>query len=323
MRSLSELNQAAADDFASELSPLFEGAPRFLARLAAARPFESEDDLWDSARAIARSMPLTDQVELLDAHPRIGADPAAMSVASASEQGHDPSRVADAPTDASDEPEWVIEELAALNEAYEGRFGFRFVVFVAGRQRADILPLLERAVASDRDEELRRGLDDVVYIAMDRMRAMRGPGPMPEVFREAIALEVSRHMVGEIDADGLVHAARRLVAEGVESGALLALSRAESRPDSVEAASVLVMEEIGLGGWDRAQSGQLLALHAAASVLGEVSQPIEGARRIVAVIEHASLRGLIDRWDALPEQRGAIDVLILQEAKDLFDRGAA
>ena len=64
---------------------------------------------------------------------------------------------------------WIGEELTALNEAYESLFGFRFVVFVAGRPRADIIPLIERALHADRDEELRRGLDDVVLIASDRM----------------------------------------------------------------------------------------------------------------------------------------------------------
>ena len=68
-----------ADAFASTLAPLFEGAPRFLARLAEARPFETEEDLFGAARATARQMPEEEQIELLDAHPRIGADPAAVS----------------------------------------------------------------------------------------------------------------------------------------------------------------------------------------------------------------------------------------------------
>ena len=83
------------------------------------------------------------------------------------------------------------------------------------------------------------------------------------------------------------------------------------------------MDEIGLDGWDSDRAGQLLALHAAASVLGEVSLPIDGARRIVAVTQHPRLRELIERWEAGPEEREAIDVLITREAADLFEgRGA-
>jgi 2-oxo-4-hydroxy-4-carboxy-5-ureidoimidazoline decarboxylase len=315
VRSIAELNALDADALTEAVAPLFEGAPRFLARLAATRPFADEEELFEAARATARSMPVEEQIELLDAHPRIGADPATVSTLSHAEQGYGEPE--------ADDHAWVADELAALNEAYESRFGFRFVVFVAGRPRADILPLLERAVLADRDEELRRGLDDVVLIAADRMGSLRGPAPLPEELREAIALEVSRHLVGELDAGGLIRATHRLIEEGVESPALLALSLADvEEPEEIARATATLMSEIGLDGWAGRQAGQLLALHAAASILGEVSRPIDGARRIVAVTDHAGLRDLIARWEAAPDQREAIDVLITREATDLFEEGA-
>ncbi len=297
--------------FATAMAPLFEGAPRFLARLAEARPFESEDELFAAARMTARAMPEDAQVELLDAHPRIGADPATVSDLSRREQGYD----GPLPPDQG----WVADELRALNEAYEGRFGFRFVVFVAGRPRADIIPILERALHADRDEELRRGLDDVVLIAADRMDGLRGPRLLREELREAIALEISRHMVGEIDRDGLIRATHRLIEEGVESPSLLALSLADQNevPD-LGGLVARLMGEIGLGGWDRRQAGQLLALHAAASVLGEVSQPIDGARRIVAVSGNDEFRQLVSRWDADPAGRDRLDEEIRRAAAELF-----
>ena len=62
-----------------------------------------------------------------------------------------------------------------LNELYEQRFGFRYVIFVAGRPRDEIVPLLERALVSDREVELRRAVDDAIrYIAADRLRGLRG-----------------------------------------------------------------------------------------------------------------------------------------------------
>ena len=47
------LNALSADAFADALAPLFEGAPRFLHRLAGARPFESDDALFAAAREVA------------------------------------------------------------------------------------------------------------------------------------------------------------------------------------------------------------------------------------------------------------------------------
>lgn len=312
MRSITELNTLDAPDFVAEMAPMFEGAPTFLANLAEARPFESDEDLFDTARVVARELESEAQVELLDAHPRIGADPDRISRHSRQEQGFDGA-------EETDDQAWIGNELEALNEAYESRFGFRFVVFVAGRPRAEIIPILERALHAEPEEELRRGLDDVVLIAADRMHAERGPEPMREELREAVALEVSRFMVGELDRDGLLRATHRLIEQGVESPALLAASLAAEDPEAALDAPVAgLMGEIGLGGWDASQAGQLLALHAAASVIGEVSQPIDGARRIASVSANPEFRELVARWEAAPEQRDTIDGEIRRAAAELF-----
>jgi 2-oxo-4-hydroxy-4-carboxy--5-ureidoimidazoline (OHCU) decarboxylase len=61
-----------------------------------------------------------------------------------------------------------------LNEVYEQHFGFRFVVFVAGRPLSAIPALMEAAMRNDRPAELGRGLDEVVDIAADRLGRLRG-----------------------------------------------------------------------------------------------------------------------------------------------------
>ena len=311
MKTIEEIDAADVDAFVTTLSALFEGAPRFLRRLAEARPFETQDDLFAAARVTAREMPEEEQIELLDAHPRIGADPATVSELSHAEQGFD--------EPPADDQAWVGDELQALNEAYESLFGFRFVVFVAGRPRAEIIPILERALHADRDEELRRGLDDVVLIASERMDTLRGPRPLREELREAIALEVSRFMVGEIDRHGLMRATHRLMEEGVESPALLALSLVnQNEDDDPQGAIGRLMNEIGLGGWDAGQAGQLLALHAAASILGDVSQPIDGARRISTVSGNAQFGNLVDRWTNEPDHREGLNGEIRRAAAELF-----
>ena len=162
---LRRLNEMSAAQFAESLAPLFEGAPRFLARLAKARPFDGMRSLFRAARRIAREMGESEQVELLDAHPRIGADRSAVSALSYREQGYDR---APNQADAS-----IARRLHELNDAYEERFGFRFVVFVAGRPRGEIVAVIEDALAADPDTELHRGLADVVSIAEDRLRTLR------------------------------------------------------------------------------------------------------------------------------------------------------
>lgn len=169
--SVEELNAASVDAFVAAMAPLVEGAPAFLRRLADARPFDSDVALLDGMHAVAAGLSEEEQIELIDAHPRIGADPSSLSAMSAAEQGQGSGDGEDAQRHA-----YVNEELANLNELYEARFGFRYVVFVAGRPKEAIVELMEHALRNDRDAELRRGLHDVVYIAGDRLTQLRG-GP--------------------------------------------------------------------------------------------------------------------------------------------------
>ena len=134
---------------AEELAELFEGHTRFVERLAVL------DDPLEHAREVASALTDDEKKEVLDAHPAIGAKPT--SERSRREQGTD------------DDPE-VLAELAALNAAYEERFGFRFVVFVNGRPRREIVPLLRERMMRSREEELQTAVDELVQIAINRWR---------------------------------------------------------------------------------------------------------------------------------------------------------
>jgi 2-oxo-4-hydroxy-4-carboxy--5-ureidoimidazoline (OHCU) decarboxylase len=144
--------------FRTTMAGLFEGAPRFLDRLLAGRPYRSWDALFAAAERVAREMPEDEQVELINAHPRLGAPPAGVSKHSFREQGYD-----------RDTTE-AVRELEALNAEYESRFGFRYCVFVDGRPRRELVPILAAALEADRAAELSRALGDVVAIARDRAR---------------------------------------------------------------------------------------------------------------------------------------------------------
>jgi 2-oxo-4-hydroxy-4-carboxy--5-ureidoimidazoline (OHCU) decarboxylase len=164
-----KLDAASEDEFIATMTPLFEGAPRFLRRLAAARPFDSVDALFERARDIAAAMPEEEQIELVDAHPRLGAAPGSVSALSYVEQGYTRGPEAASP---------LAAELERLNVAYEGRFGFRYCVYVAGRSREALLPDMRAALDGDRAAELRRGLGAVVDIARDRYdKVAREPAP--------------------------------------------------------------------------------------------------------------------------------------------------
>ena len=133
-----------------ELADLFQARSRFVEALA------EEEDPLTRAREVLSELPEEDRVEALAHHPRIGAPN--LSSRSAAEQG----------TDADPA---VLAELAELNAAYEERFGFRFVVFVDRRPRAEIVPVLRERLERTREEELETGCDELVAIAVDRWRS--------------------------------------------------------------------------------------------------------------------------------------------------------
>ena len=104
---------------AEELTPLFSGRTRLVDELAA------RENPLAVAEEVALALPETDQVAALATHPRIG-EP------SEEQRGAEPE---------------VLEELARLNEEYERRFGFEFVVFVNGRTRGELVPVLRELCA--------------------------------------------------------------------------------------------------------------------------------------------------------------------------------
>ena len=169
------LDVAPPRAFVAAMAPLFEGAPGFLWRLSAARPFGTEEQLFRRARIVSRLLPEPLQVELIDAHPRLGAPPGSVSPMSFREQGYDAEEAANLASEAARERDRVSAELDRLNREYEARFGFRYCVFVAGRSRAALIPGFETALGQDRAAELFRALGAVIDIAHDRVRSAAGP----------------------------------------------------------------------------------------------------------------------------------------------------
>ncbi|HWQ00622.1 MAG TPA: 2-oxo-4-hydroxy-4-carboxy-5-ureidoimidazoline decarboxylase, partial [Gaiellaceae bacterium] len=65
----------------------------------------------------------------------------------------------------------TLAELARLNAEYEEQFGFRFVVFVDRRPKAEILEVLRGRIANTREQELDTAVTELCAIAEDRWRS--------------------------------------------------------------------------------------------------------------------------------------------------------
>lgn len=135
---------------ADELADLFEGRSPLVERLAG-----TPDPLL-RARTLIHELTREEKIAQLAAHPAIG-QREGLSARSAAEQGGD------------DDPA-VLAELARLNRTYEARHGFRFVVFVNRRPKAEILAVLRERLERPTEEELGTALEELVSIAEDRWR---------------------------------------------------------------------------------------------------------------------------------------------------------
>ena len=65
--------------------------------------------------------------------------------------------------------EKVLTELAAGNELYEKRFGFTYIVCATGNSADEMLAILNRRLASDRETELREAAEQQRQITLIRL----------------------------------------------------------------------------------------------------------------------------------------------------------
>ena len=135
-----------------KLAAIFERAPALAERVRGSDP----SSIVASARLEIARMSDVERIAVLNAHPRIGADPTSLSALSRREQGGR----ADVAT---------LRELAAMNDEYERTFGFRFVVFVAGRSKAEIAQVMRDRLRRSRDDELATGIAEFLAITRDRL----------------------------------------------------------------------------------------------------------------------------------------------------------
>ncbi len=126
---------------------------------------DSAEGLSDLLRAQVEAGGADRQLALLRAHPDLAGKLAVageLTAASAAEQ-----RGAGLAACTADE----FERFQTLNAAYKEKFGFPFIVAVAGYHRTEILEIFERRVGNDRDTEIREALEQVHRIALLRLQS--------------------------------------------------------------------------------------------------------------------------------------------------------
>jgi OHCU decarboxylase len=136
---------------------------RWAEAMVALRPYSGVESLSLTADEVWSTMEEPDWLEAFAAHPRIGERKTAAAPTSAtpwSEQ--EQSSTASA-------AQQVLADLAVANAQYEQRFGFTYIVCATGKSAEEMLSILQRRLANDRDTELREAAEQQRQIMQIRL----------------------------------------------------------------------------------------------------------------------------------------------------------
>ena len=147
-RDLAWLNSLPPDYAAKELLHCC-GSKRWAAEMTRQRPFANEERLLTAANNVWWSLGHQDWLEAFRSHPKIGEKKAAEKVSAQSQQwsGQEQSSVANAPAD-------TASSIATLNEDYEQKFGYIFIICASGKTPGEILTALRERLRHDPKAEL-------------------------------------------------------------------------------------------------------------------------------------------------------------------------
>jgi 2-oxo-4-hydroxy-4-carboxy-5-ureidoimidazoline decarboxylase len=139
------------------------GAHRWAAQMVALRPIMNIVALSKAADQVWAAMGESDWMEAFAFHPRIGEREAyAASGKSIAWSAQEQAGTSNATND-------VMRELAEGNAQYEQRFGFTYIVCATGKSADEMLAILKRRLANDRETELREAAEQQRQITQIRL----------------------------------------------------------------------------------------------------------------------------------------------------------
>lgn len=158
--SLAELNQMSQPDFTEALGDIFEHTPAVAQAAWQQRPFGRLSELHQAMSQIVQDMSEAAQLRLIRAHPDLGST-AKMADASVQEQtGAGLKRLSAA----------EFDRLQSLNQAYQAKFAFPFVIAVRNHTKASIFEAFEQRLYHTPETEREQAIQEIIQIAAFRLR---------------------------------------------------------------------------------------------------------------------------------------------------------
>lgn len=147
------------------------GARAWVSRMVARRPFRDTRTLLRAAHDVWWTLGADDWKEAFAHHPRIGERAAAVAQEARARAWSSAEQAGMAAAD-----EEVRGRMRALNDRYEIRFGYIYLVSAAGRSPEELLALLETRIDNDPETELRVAAAEQATITRLRLLKVLGAG---------------------------------------------------------------------------------------------------------------------------------------------------
>jgi 2-oxo-4-hydroxy-4-carboxy-5-ureidoimidazoline decarboxylase len=158
---LAAINQMSQAEFVQAFGAIFEQTPTIAAQAWHQRPFATIDDLHQKMMAVVARFDRAQQLALIRAHPDLGSK-AKMAESSVAEQSS-------VGLDCLNPIEY--DRFHQLNQAYQAKFGFPFIIAVKNHTKATILLKFDQRLQNKLDFERARAIEEIVLIARFRLIA--------------------------------------------------------------------------------------------------------------------------------------------------------
>jgi 2-oxo-4-hydroxy-4-carboxy-5-ureidoimidazoline decarboxylase len=160
---LESLNSAAPADFAAALGGIYEHSPWVAEAVSGQRPFGTLAALHEAMVEAVRAASADAQLTLIKGHPDLAGKAARAGTLTPDSVSEQASAGLDRLSDAE------FARFHQLNDAYQAKFGFPFIVSVRRHTKDSILRQFERRLAHSAADERETALTEIVRIAALRL----------------------------------------------------------------------------------------------------------------------------------------------------------
>ena len=157
-----DLNYLNKDKFISLFGVIFEKTQWIAEKLLEHKPFKDKDDLVNKMIHIYETSQKNDILNILKAHPKLAIEKNLTE--------HSSKEQSSANLKNCNKEEY--DEFKKLNDEYENKFGFPFIIAVKGKDKIEILNNFRQRINNDVELEFKKAKSQVKKIALFRLNEL-------------------------------------------------------------------------------------------------------------------------------------------------------